>query len=103
MKFSAGLDLGQANDYSALVVAEREGTGRNRTYTVRLARRWRGLQYTALPGEVGFIVKRPPLEGNVTLKVDAIGVGRAVLNILEQAHGDGDPTLLAGADHVHRR
>jgi hypothetical protein len=45
--FRAGLDLAQLGDYSALIICERTGSGRESEFLVRYAKRWRGGQ---LPG-----------------------------------------------------
>lgn len=51
-----GLDLGQASDYSAMVVVERQGEGRQSIFEVRFARRWRGVSYPVLVAEAGRIL-----------------------------------------------
>ncbi len=89
--FTVGLDLGQAQDYSALCVVERSvvpepGTGRNVGYhAVRHLHRWKlGTPYTDIVEDVAELTARHPLPGS-TLAVDATGVGRAVVDMFRVA------------------
>lgn len=98
-----GLDLGQAQDYTALAVVERTThAGRPREHAVRHLKRWPlGTPYPAIVAEVAALVRRvnasrarPRLEvfdgfdlplPVGTLAVDATGVGRPVVDLLRQA------------------
>ncbi len=89
--FTVGLDLGQAQDYSALCVVERsvveeQGTGRKVGYhAVRHLHRWKlGTPYTEIVEDVAELTARHPLPGS-TLAVDATGVGRAVVDMFRVA------------------
>ncbi len=89
--FTVGLDLGQAQDYSALCVVERsvveeQGTGRKVGYhAVRHLHRWKlGTPYTDIVQDVYELTQRHPLPG-ATLAVDATGVGRAVVDLFRVA------------------
>ena len=89
MRFAAGLDLGQQQDYSALVVVERTSDGSRWSHSVRHIARWRGKPYPVVVAEVGRLLSRRPLGPETSLHVDATGVGRAVLDLLRQAHAEG--------------
>jgi hypothetical protein len=85
-----GLDLGQTADYSALIVSERVGEGRASVFVVRFAKRWRGVSYAVLVGEVGKILGRFAKDARIRFNLDATGVGRAVLDIFREAHAEGE-------------
>ena len=90
MPFTAGLDLGQADDYSALVVLAVE---RERARCV-LVERFRGLPYTVA---VDRVLGHLSPYTDVVLLVDATGVGRAVVDILRLRA----PRLRLVAVHLH--
>lgn len=82
-RFIAGLDLGQAQDYTALVVVERLREGEGTAYHVRHLQRFDlGTPYTQIAAEVGALLERPPLRGCTALVVDATGVGAPVVEML---------------------
>lgn len=127
--YVAGLDLAQSSDWTALVVAEHlERAADVREYvppigslsmTTRVQRcvdvfhvvhlqRWRGSAYQAIVEDVCALLGRPPLRGQVSLTLDATGVGRPVLDLFEQAVRDGKLdrwpkgiTITAGAQETH--
>jgi hypothetical protein len=99
-----GLDLGQAQDYTALAVLERTAPhgGRPREHAVRYLKRWPlGTAYPDIVADVASLVRRVDgararprvelLEGVDfalpvgTLAVDATGVGRPVVDLLRRA------------------
>jgi hypothetical protein len=86
ISYAIGLDLGQASDYSALCVVEREADGEARAaYTVRELHRWKlGTPYTRIVGDVAALAAKPPLPDSA-LVVDATGVGRAVVDLFRSA------------------
>jgi hypothetical protein len=91
VNFAAGLDLGQQNDYSALVLVERIPGEDGWQFHVRHIARWRGRPYTLVVDEVGRILSRDPLPtSDLALRVDATGLGRAVMDVLRQAHAEGE-------------
>lgn len=103
--FTLGLDLGQANDYSALAVVEHlfhlppEVAGRRyvsesnshlagsrRAFHVRALRRWeRGTPYPAVAADVAEVMTSEVLRFDAQLLYDATGVGRAVGDLLFEA------------------
>lgn len=88
--FFVGLDLGRAQDFSALAVLERSWERlRSGRLLSRLAlrhlQRWPlGTPYTTIAEETAALCKRPPL-CNPVLAVDETGVGAAVLDIFRAA------------------
>jgi hypothetical protein len=81
--YIVGLDLGQAQDPSALAVAEqsRDQDGQAH-YHVRHLHRWPlGTSYVAVVEEVVNLLARPPLPG-CTLAVDGTGCGRSIVDML---------------------
>jgi hypothetical protein len=90
--YIVGLDLGQAQDYSALCVVERtfetdpDDPGRRQSaYGVRHLRRWQlGTPYTAVVADLADLAVRKPLPGS-PLVVDATGVGRPVIELIRAA------------------
>ncbi len=88
-----GLDLGQTQDYTALVVLEHipskpGATPRHRdqTFALRHIERFKlNTSYPQIVAEVGELVGRPPLVGACRIAIDATGVGRAVTDIFRDA------------------
>jgi hypothetical protein len=82
MAYIVGVDLGQAADYSALVVAEHT----DQQYRVRHIKRWAlGTGYPAIVASVQAMLLRAPLLGHSALIVDHTGCGRPVVDMLRQA------------------
>ncbi len=82
-EFYIGLDLGQAQDYTALAVIERVRDD----YQGRHLERFRlGTTYPAIVQRVTEIVSAEPLAGQAWLVVDATGVGRPVLDMLRRTY-----------------
>src|SRR5881296_1649219 len=88
--FRCGLDLGQASDYSALIIVERTGEGRESILTVRYAERWRGVAYNVLVAQVAKIIVKLGKNCRIRFNLDSTGVGRAVLDLFKQAHAEGE-------------
>jgi len=105
MNFTAGLDLGKARDFSALVVAERIRVDsgeweRNRWgervsrlvdhYHVRHIQRWpRGTRYPEVVAQVGALLGAPELRGSTKFRFDATGVGSAIEDMIQLAYRQG--------------
>lgn len=86
--FLMGLDLGQAQDYTALAIAEQQpGEDYTATYHVRHLQRFKlGTPYPDIVAAVAALLASPQLEGqNVSLVVDATGVGAPVIDLLDRA------------------
>lgn len=99
--YIVGLDLGQAQDFTALAVVERtvpppvpppadpplaaQRSPCPAEYTLRHLQRWHlGTKYTAIADDVAALLLRPPLPG-CRLVVDATGVGKPVVEMLRKA------------------
>jgi len=88
MKYLAGLDVGQAQDYAALAIAEYdERAGKGETvYAFRYLHRWPlGTPYPAIVHDIPQILVHAPPR-SVTLVLDATGVGRGVYDMFVDAH-----------------
>ena len=84
--YLAGLDLGQAADFTALAVLERPHMSTDNAaalFAVRHLRRYAlGTPYTEIVPAVSQLLAARPLAGRTTLVVDQTGVGRAVVDML---------------------
>jgi len=91
-RYFTELDLGQAQDHSALAIVERttrpdpEREGKTvYHFDVRYLRRWPlGTAYPAVVAEVKGLFAQPPLKGS-ELAIDQTGVGRAVFDLMRGA------------------
>jgi hypothetical protein len=88
--YFAGLDLGQAHDYTALAILERPRIGYGEpapVYAVRHLQRFQlGTPYPAIVADVRAILTRPPLNAApVFLAVDKTGCGAAVCDLIRPA------------------
>lgn len=84
--YLVGLDLGQAQDYTALVIVEQQDTSPTASYAIRHLERFRlGTAYPRIVSHVQALLQRPSLQGQSTLVVDATGCGRPVVDLLTQA------------------
>lgn len=113
MSFIVGLDVGQAADYTALGVIEREcrPTGRKDPergeafddhYTViHMERPALKTPYPEIIREVKKTLRHPRLLGNSELVVDATGVGRPVVDMLREAGCEPRPVTITGGQQVN--
>ena len=107
MGYIFGLDLGQSQDYSALVLIERVPSRLDEesfkapvkipsSYTVRYCHRWPlGTDYVRVVQDVAHRLAQHPVDGQAQLVVDRTGVGAAVIDVIRQAR------LRPIAVHVH--
>jgi hypothetical protein len=81
-----GLDLGQAQDFTALALLEAQtGPGGRTYYAVRHLERWQlGTKYSKIVADLAALVISPPL-ARPLLAVDGTGVGRAVVDLFRSA------------------
>jgi hypothetical protein len=103
--FFLGLDLGQAQDPTALAAVERLETlnGTNAHYHVRhLERAPLGMPYTGIVSRVGDLLGRDPLCGGTRLVVDATGVGAPVVDLLIQAGTSPVAVTITAGETVSR-
>ena len=103
-----GLDLGQAQDYSAWVVATRvERDGENAAYDVGHLDRVQGARYPAVVAHtramIAALTAQEP-RADIELVVDFTGLGRAVADMLvEEVRGaDVELVTITGGDAVTR-
>jgi hypothetical protein len=71
-RFHVGLDLGQANDFTAVAVVEAAGDDLH----VRHLERFRNTLYPDVAERVEALMDSPQLKGKASLVIDATGVGR---------------------------
>ena len=79
-RFHVGLDLGQANDYTAVAVVEAAGDDLH----VRHLERFRHTLYPDVAERVEALMDSPQLKSNAELVIDATGVGPAVTDIFSK-------------------
>jgi len=99
-RFVAGLDLGQATDYTALAIIEKieakEHLGfrmgeplhlprEKPLYHLRHLDRVRQVPYPAQVRQVAEVMGKEPLSGRVNLVIDATGCGRPVFDLFRHA------------------
>jgi hypothetical protein len=98
-RFYVGLDLGQASDYTAIVVAEMAtpGAGEYELH-VRHLERFRDVRYPEVCERVKRLLKTVPLQGDSQLVVDATGVGAAVVDMLRSTGLTFDAVTITGGD-----
>ena len=79
--FYIGLDLGQAQDYTAMVIAEK----RENEYHIRHIERPRlGAPYPVIVERVKAMMESPQLKGKTVLVVDKTGVGAPVVDMFKR-------------------
>ena len=84
-RYFASLDVGQAQDYSALCVLEAQGFGSTSVCSVRHLQRWPlGTSYPAICSDTAALLKREPLL-DAPLILDATGCGRPIADLLRQS------------------
>jgi hypothetical protein len=112
-KFYLGLDLGQAQDYSALAILERQGHGTGSVYHCRHLQRWPlRTSYMAIVADTARMVNSKELqpadellrrtEPKPILAVDATGVGAPVIDLFkaERMNGQLEPIQITGGSEV---
>ena len=90
-KYTVGLDLGQARDFTALCILEREGEGDEAIFLARHLQRFAlGTTYPAIVASVAKMLRQEPLaivqrEAQPQLAIDQTGVGAPVVEMFERA------------------
>ena len=102
-----GLDLGQARDYTAISISFRTEIGRKGHYALRhLERCPLGTSYPTIVERVKRLdgtMRDAPYWGDCRVVVDATGVGRPVVDLLEEARIPKIyPVTITGGDEAHR-
>jgi len=102
--YIAGLDLGQAADYSALSILQHAGPGERpwqpeQRFHLRHLERWPlGTSYPAIVTDVVGMLSTLARQGDVTLALDATGCGRPVLDLFRAALPKSPGAGWAGQD-----
>ncbi len=105
-----GLDLGQAADYSAIAILERQGTGEDMTLLCRHLQRWElRTSYPAIVADTARMMNSAEVQiiaGRMrpVLAVDATGVGAPVVDLFknERMRAQLEPIQITGGDSVTR-
>ena len=99
-RYILGLDLGQAQDYSALCVVQRGDGGR---YACRYLHRFPlGTRYDAVVDHVWTLQTRRPLSMYSPLVIDRTGVGLAVCELFSARDIAHTGVVIHGGDTVRR-
>jgi len=94
--FTLGLDLGQAQDYTALAVVEHAQAS---AYHLRHVERFElGTPYPQQVRRVEELTRTPPLAGRCQLVVDQTGAGRPVVDLFREAGLDPAGVTITGGD-----
>jgi hypothetical protein len=97
--FAAGLDLGQSQDHTGLVIVERLEEEGGARYDVRHLERFKlGTGYPTIVAVVTDLLKQEPLSEKAPLIVDGTGVGRAVVEMLGRPRGGLVPVTITGGE-----
>jgi hypothetical protein len=100
-KFFVGVDLGQSQDYTAVVILERlkaETGGKEFTYHVRHLERVRGVPYPQIVATVARMMSSSELKGNAELVIDQTGCGRPVFDMFIEGGLDPVGVSIHGGD-----
>ena len=97
-RFHVGLDLGQANDFTAVAVVEAVGDDLH----VRHLERFRHTLYPDVAERVEALMDSPQLKGKAELVIDATGVGPAVTDIFTKRGRTFKAVKIHGGDAESR-
>ena len=93
-RFHVGLDLGQANDYTAIAVVQEAGDDLH----VRHLQRFRNTLYPDVADRVESLLDSPELQGKAELVIDTTGVGPAVSDIFSKRGRSFKAVKIHGGD-----
>src|SRR4051794_24593462 len=109
-RFLIGVDLGQARDYTAIAIIERQSANRTASgsasieYHLRhLERIALGTPYTDAVEKVAELMNSPRLVGQVRLLVDGTGVGTPVVEMFRKAGLRPVPIWITGGETTSRK
>jgi hypothetical protein len=98
-KFYVGLDLGQLNDYTATVVAEKvEREDEEYELHIRHIERYRDVKYPEVVEGTRRLMSAVAVRGEISLAVDRTGVGVAVTDMLRRAGLAFDAVTITAGD-----
>jgi hypothetical protein len=104
MSWTIGLDIGQSQDATALAAVEHAADPDEREeYRLRHVQRFElGTSYPTVAEEVATLCRSEKLGGEVSLVVDATGVGRPIVEMLEELGLRPYSIWITGGDSVSR-
>jgi hypothetical protein len=106
-RFLIGLDLGQARDYTAMVIVERmlpSLSDEQIEYHVRHLERYElGTPYTEIVEDMTDLLSDRDFAGKTSLIVDGTGVGVPVIEMFREAGLSPLPIWITGGDAVSRK
>lgn len=111
-RFQLAADLGQANDYSAVVVIKDEALPivddgavivGPRKRTVVYADRFRGVSYVAVVDHLIRLTNAPPFGGKSELAIDGTSIGRVVSDMLWDQNIDHKAVQMTGGQDWTRK
>ncbi len=106
-KYFIGLDLGQAADFSALAILEKQGHGQTPVFHCRHLQRWPlRTSYLSIVADTARIVSSKELRDvrKPVLAIDATGVGAPVVDLFrhERMYAQLEAVQITGGDSVTR-
>lgn len=100
-EYVCGLDLGQAADYTAFVVALIDRSGEEPTVELQNLHRFKlGTSYPQIVEQIQERMSEKPLSRQVPLVVDGTGVGRAIVDMVVDAGLEVVPVTIHGGESV---
>lgn len=111
-RFQVAADLGQSNDYSAVVVIKDEALPivddgavivGPRKRTVVYADRFRGVSYVAVVDHLIRLTNAPPFGGKSELAIDGTSIGRVVSDMLWEQNIDHKAVQMTGGQDWTRK
>jgi hypothetical protein len=106
-RYYLGLDLGQAKDFTALVILEKHGADKHTAqYRARHLQRYElGTSYPAIVADVAKLLRQGVFQNkHPTLAIDGTGVGAPVVDLFkkERLPATLRPIIITGGDQVTR-
>ncbi len=102
-RFTVGLDLGQASDFTALTILQEQPNPGDPVLHIRHLHRFPlATSYPRIAEYVAGLLQREPLIGDVDLVVDETGVGRPVVDLLRRYGVNPIGITITGGDSVAR-
>jgi len=97
--FFVGVDLGQASDFTAIAIIQRDHDLPGAIYRVRHIERTRGVPYPLIVDRIHSLIHTPELEaGIIYLVVDKTGVGAPVVDLLRDRNLNPISVTITGGD-----
>ena len=100
VKYFVGVDLGQANDFTALALLERKKENEETVYHLRRLERIRNAPYPDIVDKVTALMSSPALKNEAFLVVDGTGVGSPVVDLFRRAGLNPWAIMIHGGDRV---